>query len=298
MKSLRSLIKTVWFILTLPFRVIFWPIRILARELYRLRMSVRALLTEEPEDEPLGETLATTIQNPLGMLEHVNELRKHLTRALIFFLVTTLISFTFAEQFINYLATPIGGIDKLQAIDVTEPIGVFMRVAVLSGFAMALPYIAFEIWLFVAPGISRKARFSSLAALPAIGIFFVAGMAFAYFIMLPAALPFLLESVGIKTIPRPSTYISFVTALLFWIGLAFEFPLVIYVLARVGIVKASMLAGQWRLAIVVIAIISAAITPTVDLVNMLLVMGPMTALYFLSIGLAVIARPKPAPAPA
>ena len=120
-------------------------------------------------------------------------------------------------------------------------------------------------------------------------IFFVGGMVFAYFILLPPALKFLLNFMGITVIPRPFTYIGFVTTILFWIGVTFEFPLVIYVLTLMGIVQPKVLLKQWRIAVVVIAIIAAAITPTTDPVNMSLVMGPMIALYFISIGLGYLA---------
>jgi sec-independent protein translocase protein TatC len=108
--------------------------------------------------------------------------------------------------------------------------------------------------------------------------------------MLPTALPFLLNFLGITTVPRPSNYIRFVTSLMFWIGIAFQFPLVIYVMARMGIVRARMLVEGWRIAVIAIAVLAAAVTPTVDPVNMALVMAPMTALYFLSIGLAALAE--------
>ena len=94
---------------------------------------------------------------------------------------------------------------------------------------------------------------------------------------------------GIETIPRHSRYINFVSGLMFWIGVAFEFPLVIFILSLMGIVKPGILAKQWRIAVVIIAIAAAAITPTVDPVNMALVMGPMIVLYFLSIGLSFLA---------
>jgi sec-independent protein translocase protein TatC len=167
-----------------------------------------------------------------------------------------------------------------------------MRVALLGGFALAFPYIALEIWMFIAPGISRRSRLFSLVAIPIATLFFLGGMAFAFYVMMPTALPFLLNFAGITTIPRPSSYIKFVTGIMFWLGVAFEFPLVVYLLAGLGIVNAKMLSDQWRLAIVVIALIAAAITPTVDPVNMALVMGPMIVLYFLSIGLAKIAQRK------
>ncbi len=86
------------------------------------------------------------------------------------------------------------------------------------------------------------------------------------------------------------SYIRFVTSLLFWIGIAFQFPLIVFGMAGMGIVRAEDLVRHWRIAIVVIAIISAMITPTIDPINMALVMGPMILLYFLSIGLAFIAQ--------
>ena len=115
-------------------------------------------------------------------------------------------------------------------------------------------------------------------------------MAFAYYVMLPVALPFLLNFMGIPTLPRPASYIRFVTSLLFWVGVAFEFPLVIYLLAAVGWVRAEHLLRHWRVAVVVIAVLAAVITPTVDPVNMLLVMAPMIVLYLLGVGLALLAR--------
>jgi sec-independent protein translocase protein TatC len=95
---------------------------------------------------------------------------------------------------------------------------------------------------------------------------------------------------GLSTQPRPSSYYNFVTTIMFWIGLAFEFPMIIYVLASLGLIKAKTLSSQWRLAFVVIAVLAAAITPTVDPVNMGLVMAPMIILYFFGIGLAYLAQ--------
>jgi sec-independent protein translocase protein TatC len=114
-------------------------------------------------------------------------------------------------------------------------------------------------------------------------------MAFAYFVMLPTALPFLLDFMGITTVPRPANYIRFVTGMMFWIGISFQFPLIIYALAGLGIVDAKALRQGWRIAIIAIAVLAAAITPTIDPVNMGLVMAPMILLYFLSIGLAAFA---------
>lgn len=253
---------------------------------------VHHFLTEEVEDTPVVDSFQKAAEHPGEILVHLDALRKHLLRALAILALTTALSFVFTSKIIDFLAKPIGGIHKLIAIDPTEPISVFMRVALLSGFALAFPYIAFELWLFAAPGLRKNARITSLIAIPIATLFFIGGMAFAYFVMMPAALPFLLNFMGLTTQARPSSYIRFVTSLLFWIGAAFEFPLLIYILARIGLIRAKMLSEQWRFAIVLIAIAAAFITPTVDPVNMALVMGPLIVLYFISIGLAYLAQRK------
>jgi sec-independent protein translocase protein TatC len=246
---------------------------------------------EEIDDSPIGDTLATTIENPQALLPHINALRKHLVRAALALVITTASSFLFVRVILSYLANPIlGGIKELVAIDVTENIGTVMRVTLLSGFTIALPYIIFEIWLFVAPALKLSSRIKGLIAIPVAIFLFVGGMAFAFFVMLPRALPFLFNFMGLTTQPRPSSYYNFVTTIMFWIGVSFEFPLVIYLLASLGLIKAKVLATQWRFAIVIIAIVAAAITPTVDPINMGLVMAPMILLYFISIGLAFFAQ--------
>ena len=276
---MRRLLNLLWRILTAPLRVIFWPSR-----------KIRDFINFEPEEAPTSELFARTMENPKVLFEHIFALRKHLFRALIALFITTGISFTFAGKILNFLALPIGGIESLQAIEVTESIGAFMRVSLLSGIALAFPYILFETFTFINPGLKRRERIFVLVSIPFAAILFLGGFAFAYFIMLPTALPFLLDFMGIKTIPRPSNYIRFVTNLMFWIGMAFQFPLVIYILASLGIVNARSLLRGWRIAIVGIAVMAAVITPTVDPVNMALVMLPMIVLYFVSIVLAGIAH--------
>ncbi len=126
-------------------------------------------------------------------------------------------------------------------------------------------------------------------------VLFAIGAAFAYFFLLPAAVGFLQNFLG-DIIAQEWTidrYIGFVTRIVFWIGVAFEMPLVIAFLARAGIVSGPQLMNYWRHSIVVVAIAAAAITPTVDPVNMTLVMGPLIVLYFGSVGLAyLVYRPR------
>jgi sec-independent protein translocase protein TatC len=246
---------------------------------------------EELDDTPIAESFSTTIENPKALLPHINALRKHLLRGVFAIIIATALSFLVVETILNYLAAPMaGGMDELVAIDVTENVGTVMRVTLLSGFTIALPYVIFEIWLFVAPALRVKSRINGLIAIPVAIFLFIGGMAFAFYVMLPTALPFLFNFMGLTTQPRPSSYYNFVTLIMFWIGVTFEFPLVIYLLANLGLIKAKNLLEHWKLAIVIIAILAAAITPTVDPVNMGLVMAPMIVLYLISIGLASIAE--------
>jgi sec-independent protein translocase protein TatC len=238
---------------------------------------------------PVADVFSRTIEQPSLLIDHIDALRKHLLRSLGVVAACVVISTLFASQILDWLARPVGGIENLQAIEVTESIGVFMRVVLLSGFAIALPYIGAEVFAFLNPGLRRRERIFLLSTIPVSALLFLAGMAFAYFVMLPTALPFLLDFMGITTIPRPANYIRFVTNMMFWVGISFQFPLVIFALAGLGLVTARTLAQYWRVAIVAIAALSAMITPTIDPVNMALVMAPMIVLYFLSIALAALA---------
>jgi len=276
---IRSLLARLWRILTAPFRLIAKPF-----------VAIRGAVVQEPEESPVSDTFTRVIENPSILVEHIEALRRHLLRSLVVLIVAVGVSTAFAGLVLDWLAEPIGGIDALQAIEVTESIGAFMRVSLLSGFALAFPYICVELFLFVNPGLRRSERVMLLKAIPAATVLFLIGLAFAYYIMLPVALPFMLNFLGITTVPRPSNYIRFVTGLMFWIGVAFQFPLIIYVLAALGLINAKQLASGWRFAIIFIAIMAAAVTPTVDPVNMALVMAPMILLYFLSIGLAALAQ--------
>jgi sec-independent protein translocase protein TatC len=176
-------------------------------------------------------------QNPASIVPQIEALRRHLLRMLLALGVTVSLSLIFSERFLNLLSRPVGGLQELQAIKVTENLGVFMRMGLMLGVALALPYIAFEIWSFVAPGISPRSRWMGLLGIPFAVAFFFTGVAFAYFVMLPVALPFLLGLTGIPAHPTAESYFSFLLSIMFWIGLAFEFPLVIFMLSSIGLVK-------------------------------------------------------------
>jgi len=229
------------------------------------------------------------IPEEMSVLGHVKELRKRLLISVVALLITTIASFAFSQQIAEVLARPIGGLSVLESIDVTENVSAFMKISLLTGVILALPVIVYEILAFILPGLNPNERFWVWIMIPMASLFFIGGVLFAYFFLLPTALPFLLEFMGITTAPRPANYFSFILNLLFWVGVAFELPLIVFLLARLGIVTARQLVKQWRIALVIIAIASAMITPTPDPVNMSLMMLPLTVLYLISILFASIA---------
>lgn len=290
-------LKPLWRWLTAPVRFIVWVVKKIAGQVKPAYLYLHHFLTFEPEESDLPDTVQKAVQRPLELLPHLDALRKHLFRAVLFFIITTGFSFIYATQILAYLARPLpGGVTSLQVIEVTEPISVFMRLSLLSGFALALPYIVLELILFIGEGLMRRTRlFLVLVVIPVSTLLFIGGMSFAYFVMLPVGLPFLLNILNFETKVRASSYVRFVSGVMFWIGIVFEFPMVIYIIARLGWVRAQTLAKQWRLAIILISILAATITPTIDPVNMSIVMIPLIVLYFLSVGLAFLAQRNRAP---
>jgi sec-independent protein translocase protein TatC len=232
----------------------------------------------------------TTSLEGQTILEHLNELRKRLTWAVIGLVIGTVISFLFTEPLLQYLIAPYG--DVVQAISPTEPIETYFKVALVSGAILSMPVIIYQIWLFVAPALEKNERRFVYIFVPAAFLMFLLGIAFSWYVLLPAAINFLAGFMPeiFLTEWTAREYISFTTTFLFWIGVCFEMPLVVYLVARAGLIEARTLREQWRVALVGIAILAAAVTPSVDPVTMLLTMLPLLVLYILSILLAMLGQ--------
>jgi sec-independent protein translocase protein TatC len=225
----------------------------------------------------------------MSILEHLRELRSRLLKATVALAVTTLLTSYFAGDIIKFLIQPYG--NKLQTLGPTENVITYFRVALLSGAALAMPVIVYQILAFVIPGLTRAERRWLYISVPFTTLLFIIGILFAWLVMVPSAVGFLANF-------RPDLflnewtakeYISFVVSVAFWIGVSFQTPLVTFILAKVGLVTPGFLARNWRFAVVVIAVVAAVITPTVDPFNMALLMLPLLGLYVLSIVLAMLA---------
>lgn len=237
----------------------------------------------DPKTKPESALAKPDQELRMGFFEHLDELRGRLVRSFLALIVGTAIGLAVATEVLAYLVTPYA--ERLSVLGPTGGVVAYFRVSLLVGGIIAIPMITYQVMMFILPGLHRNEKRIVYASLPAITALFVVGVAFSWFVLIPPAISFLQ---GFETdLFRPEwtadNYLSFVTSLLFWMGVAFETPLVFFVLSLLGLVRARMLVRNWRIAVVGAAVAAALITPTVDPVNMGLVMGPLLVLYLLSI---------------
>ena len=226
----------------------------------------------------------------LTVFEHLDELRSRLLKAALVLVITTALSVAFAKQGLEILTLPLGEMTP-QAISPTEPFVVYFKVALIGGVTLSMPVIVYEIVRFMLPGLLPREKKYLYFLLPGVAICFTGGVAFAAFVMLPVAINFMqgfLDSI-IENRWTLDNYIGFVTRVLFWMGIVFQTPLIMFFAAKLDLVTAKKL-GQFRkYAVLAIAIIAAVVTPTPDPVNMMIVMAPLYLLYEVGVVLARLA---------
>lgn len=237
-------------------------------------------------------------EKKLSVLGHFGELRKRLIRSIIVLVITAIISFVFYEQIFEILIYPAPEDISLQAIKMTEMLGTTMRVALISGIILAMPYLTYELVMFVSPALTRREKKYVYLVLPWIALMFAAGVVFAYFILIPRITGFLISwgSDIVNVQPMFSDYINVVTRLLLVVGLVFEMPVLTTFLSRIGIIKPKWLADKRKPAIIIAFILAAIITPTIDPINQCLVAAPLIALYEMSIWLSKLVYKRKASA--
>lgn len=233
----------------------------------------------------------------MSLMDHLNELRGRITKAAIMVVIGTVIGAVFAGDVFQFLLAPYGR--QVQVLDPTGSVTNYFRVALMIGGIIAIPVITYQLMMFILPGLTNKEKRVVLTALPAITLLFVVGVAFSWFALIPPALDFLanFQSQIFMVEWTADGYLGFVTSLVFWMGVAFETPLVFFVISLLGFVTAKTLIKNWRIAIIGASIAAAMITPTIDPVNMFLVMAPLLTLYVLSILLVMIGSRMNRPTP-
>jgi sec-independent protein translocase protein TatC len=235
-------------------------------------------------------------------MEHLKELRNRILYSAISIAVGLVVGMIFGNLILEILIKPAGNVDLI-VIKIVENVSVYFKVSLMSGVIIAMPFLVYQLFAFVAPGLTPKEKRLVFTILPAITVMFVVGVAFAYFVALPPALHFLLNfnsQIATPTITLDN-YIGFVTRILLVIGLVFETPLVIMGLAQLGIVSPQWLAARRKWWLILAFVIAAIVTPTPDPLDQTIVAVPLILLLELGILLARIVYKKkrdiPAPEP-
>lgn len=260
-------------------------------------------MTKTDIDNPLAAKASTqSSEARMPFMLHLKELRDRLLRSCIALVITVGISlFVFGERLIELLKRPAPDGTNFYAIDVMENISVWFKVSLWAGLILAMPFLVYQFFSYLAPGLTSKEKKFIFTILPAVVFMFTAGIAFAYFVAMPPALGFLFkfgeETIAIPTI-RISNYIDVATRLLFGVGLVFETPIIVMALAQLGVVSPQWLAGRRKIWIVIAFIVAALVTPTPDPINQGIIAIPMILLLELGILLSRIVYKKKREVPA
>lgn len=242
------------------------------------------------------------------ILQHLNELRKRILKCVVAILLATVMSFLFARYVFEALLAPAPSTLTFIYTGITTMAFTYAKVALYSGLAIAIPFILYQVIAFINPALTNKEKRYFYFLLPLVLVFFVAGIAYGYFIFLPPSLKLFVQyhwvpEVGTRILPMLDIggYISFVAQALFWVGICFEFPAIVFILSKIGLVSHKWLLRQWKWVTAIILIFSVLITPTGNPLNQkaseifwldlgFIASFPLIGLYILSVFLAWIGR--------
>jgi sec-independent protein translocase protein TatC len=233
----------------------------------------------------------------MTFFQHLGELRKRVFYALGFILVFFMVSWAFVEKIYTWLAQPVLQFlpegQKLAFTSLTEPFMMYIKLAFISGLFLASPFVFHQLWLFISPALYKKEKKWVFPFVFFTTFFFLLGGAFGYYYIFPWACKFFLEiGEDFNAIITISEYFTLAFRVLIGIALVFEMPVLTFLLAKIGILKARFLVKYFKYAVVLIFIIAAIITPTPDMITQSMFAIPMLVLYLLSILIAKMAAPK------
>ncbi|MSQ15265.1 MAG: twin-arginine translocase subunit TatC [Dehalococcoidia bacterium] len=245
---------------------------------------------ELPEDEASEEPHPDNATPRMSLFDHLEEFRSRLIKVFIGLVITTACSFFMAPWIFDLMKSRAEGTQLIRT-GVAEMVGTYMKVSLMSGVALAMPLAVYQLVMFISPGLRAQEKRFLYFMMPVVFLSFLLGAAFAFFILLPPGLNFLIhfgEEIATPLI-RIGDYVSVVSTLTFWLGLSFETPIVIFVLTRIGLITPAQLTRHRRLAFVGAFVLGAVITPTLDPFNQTLVAVPLMLLYEIGILLSKIA---------
>lgn len=223
---------------------------------------------------------------------HLEELRKRIIISLIALAIASAAAFPLSAKILKILKLPAAGlIQKLAFFGPTEAFAAYLKIAIVSGFIISMPVLLYQTWKFVSPALDEGVRRHALTFIVFSFASFISGCLFSYFLLLPAALKFLLSFGGAELEPVISIgkYCSFAVAIILCTGLVFEMPVLSFILTKAGLITPRFLRRRFKYAILVIFIAAAVITPTPDVFNMILLAIPMIFLYEVSVWVSYLA---------
>ncbi len=243
--------------------------------------------------EPRGGAVPGDELPRMSLLDHLEDLRKRIIHSLVALLVAMLGCFNWAPEICRFFARPIYDLkllpegQKLAFLGITDPFLLYFKTALLAGLFLAAPVILYEVWAFISPGLYRKERRWAAPFVILGWAFFVMGGVFAYLVAFPFAVEFLL-AMGKDFMPviTVEKYYGLLITIMLGLGLMFELPIVLVLLAKVGLVTPRFLMRNFRWAVLVIFVVAAIITPTSDVVNLCIFAVPTIGLYLLGTGAA------------
>jgi sec-independent protein translocase protein TatC len=236
----------------------------------------------------------------MSFLDHLEELRRRIIYSLLAVAVGFLVCWGYAEKIFAVMQRPImealqrnGMAEKLVYLNPTEPFNLYLKVGFMAGLFVASPFVLYQLWLFISPGLYRhEQRYVLPFMFSTVGLFLAGGL-FGYKMVYPAALDFLIKyGKQFQPMITIGEYTDLFLTIILGLGLVFELPIVVFFLALMGVVSAGWMWRNVRYSILVIFIIAAVLTPTTDIVNMCLFAAPMVVLYVVSIGVAWLVHPK------
>ena len=235
------------------------------------------------------------------LLDHLEELRTRIFISLLYWVIGASIAWFYRTELLEWLKRPLTfselyNAGKLQLVSqqLTDQLIMSFMLALWGGFAITLPFVLHQVWLFVAPGLYPEERRWAAPFVLGAGFSFMIGAAFWYFVILPSMVPFLVDFLGgvVAGVYPIATYVSQTVTFMVAFGLIFELPILSFVLTKIGVVNAALLARIRKPAMIVILIIAAVITPTQDPINLMLVSVPIYLLYEIGIIVSRLAAPR------
>jgi sec-independent protein translocase protein TatC len=230
----------------------------------------------------------------MSFLDHLEELRKRLIVVIIAISVAFLACWNFAEKIYAWVQAPLTkflppGDQKLAYTRLTEPFFLYMKVAFFAAIFVASPILMWQIWRFISPGLYKRERYYAAPFIIFASLFFILGGYFGYRVILPATCAFFVETgKEFKQMIKIDEYFSFASTIMLGAGAVFETPILIFFLARLGIVTPAFLMQKFKYAVVLSFIIAAVITPTPDMVTQAFLALPMIGLYLLGVAVAFL----------